>query len=63
MAGTWPIHEAHVITGSRDFFVAPSSSRVPGAESTLEVPSGHGSFHHPQAIAEIKRILALPAAR
>lgn len=53
----------HVITGSRDMFVAPSSSSLPGAESSLEVPSGHGSFHHPQAIAEIRRILALPPAR
>ncbi len=53
----------HVITGSRDLFVAPSSSSLPGAESALEVPSGHGSFHHPQAIAEIRRILALPPAR
>jgi pimeloyl-ACP methyl ester carboxylesterase len=54
---------AHVITGSRDLFVAPSSSSLPGAESSFEVPAGHGSFHHPQAIAEIKRILALPEAR
>jgi pimeloyl-ACP methyl ester carboxylesterase len=53
----------HLIIGSRDFFVAPSSSDLPGAESVLKVPSGHGSFHHPQAIAEIKRILALPPAR
>jgi len=53
----------HVITGSRDMFVAPSSSSLPGAESSLEVPAGHGSFHHPQAIAEIKRILTLPASR
>lgn len=53
----------HVITGSRDLFVTPSSSRLPGAESELEVPAGHGSFHHPQAIAEIKRILALPEKR
>lgn len=52
---------SHVIKGSRDFFVSPSSSEVPGAESTLTVPSGHGSFHHPKAIAEIKRILSLPA--
>jgi pimeloyl-ACP methyl ester carboxylesterase len=54
---------AHVIFGSRDFFVARSSASVPGAESVLEVPSGHGSFHHPRAIAEIKRILALSPAR
>lgn len=54
---------AHLITGSRDFFVAPSSSSLPSAESALEVPSGHGSFHHPLAVAEIKRILALPPVR
>jgi pimeloyl-ACP methyl ester carboxylesterase len=53
----------HIITGSRDLFVAPSSSSLPGAESSLEVPAGHGSFHHPQAIAEIKRILLLPETR
>lgn len=53
----------HVITGSRDMFVAPSSSSLPDAESSLEVPAGHGSFHHPKAIAEIRRILALPPAR
>lgn len=53
----------HVITGSRDLFVAPSSSSLPGAESSLEVPAGHGSYHHPAAIAEIRRILALPPAR
>lgn len=54
---------AHVITGSRDLFVAPSSSSFPGAESSLEVPAGHGSYHHPAAVAEIRRILALPPAR
>jgi pimeloyl-ACP methyl ester carboxylesterase len=54
---------AHVITGSRDLFVAPSSSSFPGAESALEVPTGHGSYHHPKAVAEIRRILALPDAR
>ena len=53
----------HIITGSRDLFVAPSSSSFPGAESSLEVPAGHGSYHHPKAIAEIRRILALPPAR
>ena len=58
-----PGSAAHVITGSRDLFVAPSSSSFPGAESSLEVPAGHGSYHHPTAIAEIRRILALPTAR
>ena len=52
----------HVIKGARDLFVSSSSADVPGAESTLTVPSGHGSFHHPQAIAEIRRVLALPEA-
>lgn len=51
----------HVIKGARDLFVSPASADLPGAESTLVVPSGHGSFHHPQAIVEIRRILALPA--
>jgi len=55
-----PTTATHVIKGSHDIFVSPQSSDCPGAESTLTVPSGHGSFHHPQAIAEIKRILALP---
>lgn len=52
----------HVITGSRDLFVAPSSSSLPGAESSFEVPAGHGAYHHPDALAEIRRILALPDA-
>ncbi len=55
-----PTTATHVIKGSHDLFVSPQSADCPGAESTLTVPSGHGSFHHPQAIAEIKRILALP---
>ncbi len=58
-----PGTSAHVITGSRDLFVAPSSSSLPWAESSLEVPAGHGSYHHPKAIAEIRRILALPDAK
>ncbi|WP_035608231.1 alpha/beta hydrolase [Haloferula sp. BvORR071] len=57
-----PTTATHVIKGQRDLFVSPESADIAGAESTLTVPSGHGSFHHPQAIAEIKRILALPAA-
>ncbi len=54
---------SHIITGSLDFVVHRSSATVAGAESNLEVPAGHGSFHHPDAIAEIIRILELPAAR
>src|SRR5690606_2089847 len=58
-----PGTKAHIITRSHDMFVAPSRSSLPGAESSLAVPAGHSSFHHPQAIAEIKRILLLPEAK
>ena len=54
---------AHVITGSADFIVHRSSATVANAESNIEVPAGHGSFHHPKAIAEIIRILELPPAK
>ncbi|RYD23746.1 MAG: alpha/beta hydrolase [Verrucomicrobiaceae bacterium] len=54
---------SHVITGAMDWVVHRDSATVANAESTLEVPAGHGSFHHPKAIAEIKRILKLPDAR
>jgi len=53
---------AHVITGSMDVVVQRSSATVSGATSHIEVPAGHGSFHHPDAIAEIIRILKLPPA-
>ncbi|MCW1914706.1 alpha/beta hydrolase [Luteolibacter sp. GHJ8] len=55
-----PTTASHVIKGSRDLFVSSSSADIPGAESVLTVSSGHGSFHHPKAMEEIKRILALP---
>lgn len=51
---------AHVITGAMDFVVHRSSATVANAESNIEVPAGHGSFHHPEAIKEIIRILNLP---
>lgn len=54
---------AHIITGSMDWVVHRSSATVAGAESQIEVPAGHGSFHHPKAVAEIIRILELPPAR
>jgi pimeloyl-ACP methyl ester carboxylesterase len=54
---------AHIITGSMDFVVHRSSATVADAQSNIEVPAGHGSFHHPLAIAEIIRILELPPAR
>lgn len=37
------------------------SSHLPGAESELTVPSGHGAHQNPQAIAEVRRILLLHA--
>lgn len=55
-----PTTATHEIKGARDLFVTSESADIPGAESTLTVPSGHGSFHHPQAIEEIRRILELP---
>jgi pimeloyl-ACP methyl ester carboxylesterase len=58
-----PGTSAHVVTGSRDFVVRPSSSSFDAAESSIAVPAGHGSFHHPEAVAEIIRILKLPDAR
>lgn len=54
---------AHVIIGASDPIVPRASAILPGAESTIEVPGGHGSFHQPQAIAEIRRILLLPPTR
>lgn len=50
----------HVIKGSMDMVVPSASADVPGAESTLTVPSGHATFRSPAAIVEIRRILALP---
>jgi pimeloyl-ACP methyl ester carboxylesterase len=55
---------SHIIAGAKDAVVAPSSAtHVPGIRSLIKVPSGHGSFDDPTAIAEIRRILALPPAR
>lgn len=54
---------AHVIMGASDPVVPRSSATLPGAESEIVVPGGHGSFHQPQAIAEIRRILLLPPAQ
>ena len=47
------------IESSSDGVVPYSSSHVDGAASELIVPAGHGAFHHPLAVAEIKRILKL----
>jgi hypothetical protein len=40
-----------------DGVVAYSSSHLDGAESELIVRHGHEAFLHPDAVAEIKRIL------
>lgn len=42
---------------SSDGVVPYSSAHLATAESELIVPSGHGSFRHPAAIAEMQRIL------
>lgn len=45
---------------SSDGIVPYTSSHLDSAQSELVVPAGHGAFHHPQALAEILRILHLP---
>ena len=42
---------------SSDGVVSYESAHLATAESELIVPSGHGAFSHPAAIAELKRIL------
>ena len=44
---------------SSDGVVSYSSSHLDFAESELVIPAGHGGFAHPEAIAEIARILKL----
>lgn len=58
-----PGTSAHIITGATDWVVHRSSATVADAESNIEVPAGHGSFHHPKAIEEIVRVLKLPSAK
>ncbi len=48
---------------SSDGVVAYSSGSLGSAASELVVPTGHGSFRHPKAIAELRRILLAEAAR
>lgn len=45
---------------SSDNIVPYKSSHLESAESELVVPSGHGAFKHPKAMAEVLRILRLP---
>ena len=44
---------------SSDGVVPYSSSHLPSAESEVVVPTGHGGFADPRAVAELKRILKL----
>ncbi len=45
---------------SSDGVVPYASSHLDAAASELLVPTGHRAFDHPDAVAEIERILALP---
>lgn len=44
---------------SSDGIVTYKSSHLEGALSECIVPDGHGCYRHPQAVAEVKRILGL----
>jgi hypothetical protein len=46
-------------SGSSDGVVPYSSAHLNFAESELLIPTGHGGFAHPKAVAEIARILKL----
>jgi len=45
---------------SSDGIVPYASSHLDGSLSERIVPAGHGAFKHPEAVAEILRILKLP---
>jgi pimeloyl-ACP methyl ester carboxylesterase len=45
---------------SSDGVVPYRSAHLPSAESEVVVPTGHGGFAHPLAVAELRRILRLP---
>ncbi len=68
---TKPVVPTHSILGDRgrgdlwtgsDGVVPYSSAHFPAAESEVVVPTGHGGFTHPDAVAELKRILKLDGA-
>jgi pimeloyl-ACP methyl ester carboxylesterase len=68
---TKPVVPTHTILGDRgrgdlwtssDGVVPYSSAHLPSAESEVVVPAGHGGFAHPDAVAELKRILKLDGA-
>ena len=49
-----------LLTNSSDGIVPYASSHRDEAASELVLPTGHGPFQHPAAIAEIQRLLNLP---
>lgn len=50
---------ASLVSGGDDCVVSVESARAPGVVSELIVPASHTKVHHhPEAVAEIKRILA-----
>ena len=53
----------HTIIGTLDSTVANRSSKLEGAVSEMSVESGHNTNHHPEALAEVVRILREHAAR
>ena len=68
---TRPTVPTHSIIGDRgrgdglassDGVVPYTSAHLTSAESELVVPTGHGGFAHPQAVAELKRIIRLTLA-
>ncbi|MCG6941363.1 MAG: alpha/beta fold hydrolase [Thiohalocapsa sp.] len=72
LSATTPTVPVHSIIGNRgrgdgsagsDGVVPVRSARVAGAKSELIVPTGHGGFDHPAAVAEIKRIILMDVAQ
>jgi len=69
---TTPTVPVHTVLGNRgrgdgsrgsDGVVPVQSARIAAAESELIVPTGHGGFGHPAAVAEIKRIILADVAQ
>ena len=72
LSNTTPVVPVHSIIGNRgrgdgsagsDGVVPVQSARVASAESELIVPTGHGGFDHPAAVAEIRHIILMDVAQ
>ncbi len=72
LSNTTPVVPVHSIIGNRgrgdgsagsDGVVPVRSARVVSAESELIVPTGHGGFDHPAAVAEIRHIILMDVAQ